>query len=80
VAASLLRTRLPSIKLNACSLIVFDIACLQIFCEITKNTKAHLSFAALFGQKRAFAAKMPSFGNANVKEPLIKHHFCSKLK
>ena len=53
---------------------------MQIFCEITKNTKAHLSFAALFGQKRAFAAKMPSFGNANVKDPLIKPHFCSKLK
>jgi hypothetical protein len=80
VAVCLLRARLPSTKLNACSLIGFDITWLQIFCEVTKNTKAHLGFAALFWQKRAFAAKMPSFGNTNVKEPLIKPHFCSKWK
>jgi len=49
-------------------------------CEITKNIKAHSSFAAFFLQKRAFAAKTLSFGGVTVNIPLAPICFCSKWK
>jgi len=59
-----------------------SLALILLVCEyeITKNIKAYLSFAAFFLQKRAFAAKMPSFWIVIVNKPLAKSHFCSKFK
>ena len=49
-------------------------------CEVTKNIKAHLSFASILLQILAFDAKMPSYGNVNVNKPLTPIHFCIKLR
>jgi hypothetical protein len=49
-------------------------------CEVTKNIKAHLSFASLLLLILAFDAKIPSYGNVNVNKPFRKTVFASLLQ